>query len=178
MKDCSYNNFLPIIGTLIGVIVGFLLSIVYEIVKNKLSVKRKKRAIRNELNTNLGLIPQKIEHIKSLKKTLERQKILPCQNVHCTTYLYDFYIGDIGIQLTKDERENLHVIYESIRVVDKFLDDVFIQFINFRMSGQISKPFEFYIGMCEELINRCNLVQNLIKEYLDGNLRKITGNKF
>jgi hypothetical protein len=173
-----FDKFLLIIGTVIGAVTGFLLLAGYEIIKDNQSNKKKKNAIGNELNTNLGLISQKIDHLKNLKESLKEEKILPSQNVHCTTYLYDIYIGDIGGQLSKDERENLHVIYESMKVVDKFLDDMFIQFINLRMSGQLSEPFETYIGMCDGLIKRCNLIQNIIKEYLDGNPRKITDDKF
>ena len=172
------DKLLSIIGVLLGVIIGFLLSVIYEIVKDKQSSKKKKNVIRNELNTNLGFIPQKIDHLENLKKSLEEKTILPSQNVHCTTYLYDIYIGDIGGQLSKNERESLHVIYESMKVVDKFLDDVFVQFINLRMSEQLAEPFETYIGMCDGLINRCNLIQDLIKEYLNGNPRKITDEKF
>ena len=177
-----FDKLLPIIGTvsgaIIGAIAGFLLLAKHEIAKDKQSNERKKGAIRSELNTNLGLIPQKIDHLENLKKSLEEEKILPSQNVHCTTYLYDIYIGDIGGQLSKNERENLHVIYESMKVIDKFLDDVFIQFIDLRVSGQLSEPFESYIGMCDGLIKRCDLIQDLIKEYLNGNPRKITDDKF
>lgn len=173
-----FDKLLLIIGTVTGAVVGFLLLAGYEIVKDKQSNKRKKDAIRSELNTNLGLISQKIDHLKNLKESLKKEKILPGQNVHCTTYLYDIYIGDIGGQLSKDERENLHVIYESMKVIDKFLDDVFIQFINLRMSEQLSEPFGAYIEMCNGLIKRCNLIQDMIKECLSDNPRKITGDKF
>lgn len=158
---------------LVGVVIGFLLSVIWEIIREKLSIRKKRKAIENELRTNLGLIPQKIEHLNNLKDSLNKQRLLPSQNVHCTTYLYDLYIGDAGSCLSEDERGNLNVIYESIKVVDKFLDNVFKEFIGFKASQQLPEPFKAYAGMCEELIERCHLIQDLIREYLCGKPRKI-----
>ncbi|MDI6839561.1 MAG: hypothetical protein QMD71_01690 [bacterium] len=108
-----------------------------------------------------------------MKEALNKQRLLPSQNVSCITYLYDLYIGDVGPRLSEDERGSLNVIYGSIKVVDKFLENIFRELIEVKASEQLPEPFKAYAVMCEELIERCHLIQDLIKEYLEGKPRKI-----
>jgi len=169
MKFYERNEF----WALSGVIVGFLLSALWEIIKNKLSIHRKRKAIESELRTNLGLIPQKIDLLNKVKTSLDQETVLPSYTVHYTTYLNDHYIGNVGPHLTEDQRSCLHVIYESMKFVDRFLDSLFRDFIEFRSSGQLSEPFKAFSGMCEDLIERSNLTQEMIKEYLMGKPRKV-----
>ena len=160
--------------TLVGVIIGFLLSALWEVIKNRLSICKKRRAIENELRTNLGFIPQKIDILKKLEASLNQKRILPSDSVHYTTDLYDLYIGEVGLHLSEDQRGCLHVVYEHMKGVDRFLDSTFRDFIEFRASGQLSDPFEAFSGMCEDLIEKSNLTQDMIKEYLAGKPRKVS----
>ncbi len=170
MKFYERNEF----WALGGIIVGFLLSVLWEIIKNKLSIHRKRKAIESELRTNLGLIPQKIDLLNKVKTSLDQETVLPSYTVHYTTYLYDHYIGNVGPHLTEDQRSCLHVVYESMKFADRFLDSLFRDFVELRSSGQLSEPFKAFSGMCEDLIERSNLTQEMIKEYLMGKPRKVS----
>ena len=159
---------------LAGVALGFALSSLWEILRERLALRRKTKAIDAELKTNLGLIPQKIDHLANVQKALKAQAIVPGQNVHCATFLYDAHIGEVGYTLSQPSRESLHVIYESMKVIDRFLDDLFSDFIQSKASGQIAHPFEAYASMCSQLIERARLVNDMISEHLKGHPRKVT----
>ena len=59
---------------IVAVIVGFLLSVLWEIFKNKYSLCKKESAIRSELATNLGLLPQKIDILQQARNSFIDKK--------------------------------------------------------------------------------------------------------
>jgi len=92
---------------LLGVTLGFFLNIVCDKYKLVKSHKNKKEAIMDELSTNLGIIPQKIDILKQMQDALRKSSILPGDNVSFSSPVYNNYIGDITYKLSKSERENL-----------------------------------------------------------------------
>ena len=170
MKIYERNEF----WVIVGVIVGFLLSVFWEIGKNIYSLCKKRSAIESELRTNLGLLPQIIDILEQARDSFIHESVLPTHSVHFKTYAYNLYIGDVAPDLSAIQRENLHIINEKFRVVDNFLDNFFKEFLELRASGQLDDPFDAYKGMCEDLIANSNLLKELIDEYLAGNPRKVT----
>jgi len=158
---------------LLGVVLGFLLNLLRQEIKDKLARRSKRKSIESELSTNKGLVPQKIDHLKNIQQALDKKEIIPGDNVHFSTYLFDKHIGEIGQHLSNDRREVLHVIYGSMKIVDKFLDNLFSDFIDAKSSEQFQQPFSAYSIMCDGLIKRCKLIQEMIDEYLRGEFRKV-----
>jgi len=100
MKIYEKNEF----WIIIAVIVGFLLSTLWEIIKNKYSICTKRKSIQSELKTNRGLIPQKIDILNQAKSSLANKRLLPTTSVHFQTYLYDSYIAEEGLSLSACKR--------------------------------------------------------------------------
>jgi len=159
---------------LIGVTLGFTLNVLWQFFRSLINRRRKQKSIESEIGTNKGLIPQKIDHLKNIQHALEDKEIIPGDNVHFSSYLYDNHIGEIGQFLSTDQREVLHVIYGSMKIVDRFLDNLFSNFIEAKSSGQFQQPFSAYSIMCSGLIERCQLIEKFIEEYLNGEYRKVT----
>jgi len=159
---------------LIGVTLGFSLNVLWQYLRSLITRRRKRKSIESELGTNNGLVPQKIDHLKNIQQALENKEIIPGDNVHFSTYLYDNHIGEIGQFLSVEQREVLHVIYGSMKIVDRFLDNVFPSFIDANSSGQFQSTFSTYSIMCGSLIERCILIEKMISEYLLGEYRKVT----
>jgi len=177
MSILERNEFWIVIATIGGVVIGFFLSVVWEIIKENLSLRQKRKAIEHELRTNLGLIPQKIDILQQIIKSLNNKKLLPGTSGHHATYIYDTYISEVSMTLTEDQRDVLHIIYESLKQADKFLDNLYKEFIEIVSSKLLDHPFQDYAGMCNDLIARYKLVQDLINEYLEGKPRKISWNE-
>lgn len=169
MKFFQRNEF----WVITAVVVGFLLSTIWEIFKNKLSVRNKKKAIEQELITNLGFIPQKIDTLEQLRKSLQGNRVLDSETLPFTTYLYDQYIGDVASKLTNAERSSLHVIYENMKFIDRFLNNAFKEFIKWKSSHESQFPFDDYINKCDDVIKVCNLTREMINEHRDGNPRDV-----
>jgi len=159
---------------LLGVVLGFGLNALWQILRDGMGRRRRTRSIEAELRTNLGLLPQKIKHLQNAQRALDNRKLLAGDSVHFATYLYDTHIGEVAQHLSSTQREVLHVVYQSMRVVDTFLDDLVSDFVQKRSSGQLAKPFKAYAGMCAEMADRCRLVSTMISEYLAGEPREVT----
>lgn len=108
---------------------------------------------------------------------MNKKKLLPSASVHHATYIYDKHIHEVIPSLTAKERDVLHVIYENMKHIDKFLDNLYREFIEFSYSVQLYDPFQAYAGMCQDLIEVYHLTQNLIEEYLQGKPREISWNE-
>ena len=159
---------------LVGVALGFSLNAIWQLAREASNRRRLRRSIESELGTNLGLLPQKIDHLSKIQQALDQQRIIAGDNVHFATYLYDAHIGIVAQRLTSDQRAVLHVVYESMKVVDRFLDRIFLDFVQSKSSGQLAQPFEAYSSMCGEMRSRCELVKTMIEEYLAGKPRVVT----
>jgi hypothetical protein len=127
-----------------GVILGFVLSTYWDTYKSKKEFKEKREAVWNELKTNMGLIPQKIDVLNQIKGALSTESLLPGNSVLFSSHIYHSYIGDITSGLSKVERENLHVIYERLKIVDLFLNNFFDKYIQEKKSGVLNNQNENY----------------------------------
>ena len=159
---------------LMGVTLGFTLNVIWQYLRSLINRRRKRKSIESELGTNKGLIPQKIDHLKKIQEALENKEILPGDTVHFSSYLYDNHIGEIGQFLSTDQREVLHVIYGSLKIADRFLENFLSNFFEARSSHQFVSPFSTYSIMCSDLVERCQLIEEMIYEYLNGEYRKVT----
>lgn len=162
---------------ILGVLIGFLLSIGWDYLKSYKEYNKKRKAIIDELNTNIGLIPQKVNVIEQIKKSLSEELVLPGNSVSFSSHIYHNYIGDITSGLSKIERENFHVIYQRLKIVDLFLDEFFEKYKQDKESSAFRSLNEDYKNTCDDIIESCLVSQHLIECLIDGKPKKITWEK-
>lgn len=95
-------------------------------------------------------------------------------SVHFQTYLYNSYIGEVGTSLSACNRENLHIIYGTLKGIDISLDNFYREFLELSASGQLDDPFRTYINMFDDNIDSLTRTKGLIDDYLSGNPRVVT----
>lgn len=173
------TELIPYGASLIGVVIGALLSMWIFLWKERRNFINKKKAIENELKTNLGLLPQKIDTLQLIKENLKEEKILKGDSVSYSNKLYNSYIGDVGYKIKDLERENLHIIYGNLQQVDKFLNEFYTEIQTELNKEKYSKEkyskeivYNYYFSLCNEMIRNCLIVEELIENYLKGKPEK------
>ena len=164
---------IAVLGTLVGVALGFFLNFYWQKRRDEELLTKKRRAIERELHTNASLMPQKIDVLQKIRNELQKGKLLRGSSVRFPAHCYTNYIGEVSVLLTDGQRENLVVIYETLRIVDEFMDKLFSEYVEIYKSKALPDFRESYMGDLTSLIDGCSLVKELIEEYLAGKPRKI-----
>lgn len=173
LEQLSNNELKIIAASLSGVVLGFVLYVIKDWLTDRKIKNKQKNAVLNELRTNLGLIDQKKHILQQLYQALKNNRILNTLSPDYSTSLYDKYIGDIGIDLSKVELSCLHIIYEYFKLIDKYMNNFLKEFIENKNLGVIQNIYENYMNECKDVIDKCDLLKELVKEYLDGKPRNL-----
>ncbi len=164
---------IAVLGTLVGVALGFFLQSLSQKRRNKALLTKKCAAIKSELGTNAALIPERKTSLLEIQCGLRKGNLLRSSIVRFPMYCYLEYIGEVSVSLTSRQRENLVVIYETLRIIDEYMDRLFSEYIEMHKSKVIPSFREGYIGEIGNLVDECTLADTLIEEYLAGKPRKI-----
>ncbi len=158
-----------ILGTVIGVILGFLLNLVYDCFKHRFRIRRLKQALKDECRSLIKQIPQLIHIFQEIIKNLRKDKILPGESVHSLSTVYNSVIVEISPYLSLKERNVLHVIYERLRVGDEILENYMSILARELAEKFIQDPINLWISRMQDQIGSYNKVEELINSYLQGN---------
>jgi len=159
----------PYFWSLIFVLVGFLLGEGSRYFRYRSRLWKLKRIIKEELRSILAEIPLKKDIVQQIIAALEKHQVLPGLSVGIINTGYKQHIAELYEHFSFLERNCLHVIHEHLDINDKILflfEDKFKSAIQDKV---INKPFEFYKGYFKEILQSYDIVENLIKAYLDGN---------
>ncbi len=173
LEQLSNNELKIIAASLSGVVLGFLLYVFKDWLTDRKINNKKKSAILNELRTNLGLIGQKKDILNKLIIALKGGKISNTTSAGFSTSLYDKHIGDVGMDLNIIQLSCLHVIYEQLKFVDKYMNNFFNEYIEKSKSGILPNIFTDSMNECSDVIGICDLLNELIEGYLEGKPKDI-----
>ncbi len=151
-----------------GVVVGFALAEVSRLVRDLLRRRRRKRALRHELKSNLGLIPQKIDIIDQILAALKTGKVLPGACVPAMSKVFEEFGAELQPYLSEAERSCLHIIYGHLASVDRELHEFESRYITAVRDGVPSDPRHAFSLRLTNLRENCQTVQRLIGSYLEG----------
>ena len=165
---------IAVLGTLGGVALGFFLQFFFQKRRDEALLIKKRVAIESELGTNAALIPQKKDLLLNIQSKLRKGKLLRGSSVRLPAYCYLNYIGEVSVSLTNRQRENLVIIYETLRIIDDYMDHLHAEYLEMKQSVIGSSFHKSYIGEIGDLVDQCSLVEILIKKYLAGKPMKIT----
>lgn len=176
-------------GALGGVALSFLLQFFYQkgrdealMIKKRAAdealLEEKREAIESELGTNAALLPQKKDLLLNIQSMLSKGQLLRSPSVRFPAHCYLGYIGEVTVSLTTRQRENLVIIYETLRIIDEYMDHLFSDYMEMKRSGDVPNFRETYIGEIGDLADECSLVETLISKYLAGKPVKIKWDKW
>lgn len=159
--------------TILGVVLGFCLGELTAVLKDIRSRRKIMRSLKDELQSNVSIIAQKQDIIDKMIGALQNKQILEGQSLHAASLIYDVHLPLISKLLTPIQRDNLHVIYESLKVIDKFLDE-FEKNTKEDIDRQIMPdPWGTYQGKLGDLREKYNTLRSLIADYLNNKPRDV-----
>lgn len=159
---------MTVIGTLGGVVIGFFLQFFHQRGRDRALLTKKRRAIESELRTNAGMIPQKKDLLLKIQSELRKGKLLRGSSVRFPAYCYLDYIGEVSVLLTSRQRENLVIIYETLRIIDEYMDHLYSEYMEMKQSAIVPNFHKRYIGEIGDLVDQCSLAETLTEKYLAG----------
>ena len=113
------QEWIALIASLSGVVVGFLLSVGYQAITARLEIRRLKKALRGELRSIKFQVGQKEDVLRKMIAELGNGNILPGETVPIPDDVYSSGIYKLLPHLTAKQRNCLHVIYGHLRVADR-----------------------------------------------------------
>ncbi len=164
-------SFWSLIGVIIGVILGFLLGEVSRYIRYRLRIYKLKYIVKDELKSILAQIPQKKDIVNKIIVSLEKegsQEILSGLSVGIINTGYKQHIAELYEHLSLLQRNCLHVVHESLNIADKTLFSFENDFISALRENIIETPYTAYRGRFGDILKSYDVVEGLIKGYLDG----------
>ena len=155
-------------GAFGGVVLGFFLQFLYQKRRDEALLTKKRVAIESELRTNAVLIPQKKDLLLKIQSKLRKSELLRGSSVRFPAYCYLDHIGEVSVSLTSRQRENLVIIYETLRIIDEYMDHLHSEYMEMKQSANVPNFRRSYIGEIGDLVDQCSLAETLIEKYLAG----------
>lgn len=160
--------FRNLISVILGVILGFLLGEGSRYLRYWLRIRRLKRIVKEELRSILFQIPLKRDVVNQIITKLENQRILSGVSVGIINTGYKQHITELYEHLSFLQRNCLHVIHEHLNLADKTLFSFEHEIISAIREKIIKNPFETYKGRFQDILKSFDVVEGLIKGYLNG----------
>jgi hypothetical protein len=157
-----------IIG-LIGVVLGFCLSAVYEEWKSWKNRKELKAGLLEELRANLLMVPPKRDIVQQVIAHLNGGRLLPGNSAHFLMVFYKTHFPAIFPDLDIKERNSFHILYEYFRIVDWLLDNYSERILESIGTAKVDDYIRLYLAMMTDILNVLNLTEKLITKHLEGN---------
>ena len=153
---------------LIGVVVGLLIGEVIAYLRYRFRVQRLKKLIEEELWAIRAQIPQKKDIVEQILAALEKKTILSGVSIDIINTGYKQHIGELYEHLSLKQRNCLHVIHGHLESNDRILCSIEQDIIAVLHTKVLQDPFEAYRKRFCEILNNYDVVESLIRGYLDG----------
>ncbi len=159
--------------TLGAVLLGFMLGQGARYIEEEIRRRRAERFIKQELETNLAMIPQHLDRLVKMQKSAKQEELLFGEGVRFMTTAYEQGAELAFKRFSLLERDNLHFFYWYFRRTDEFMETYKDFALRMIESKHIKAPFAGFVGVIGDFINQMNLAQEMVKEFLDGKPRDV-----
>ena len=153
---------------LIFLLVGFSLGELSRIIRTWRRKSRLKKALRDELESNLLRVPDARDVISKMMDALRMGTYLPGQVVPAFRAVFDAHYPEIVDRFSQRERILIHYVYASLKIADGYLAGFAQQFKSDIAEGLHPDPFASHITLLGDVDNAYRVSAELITSYLNG----------
>lgn len=159
--------FWGIIGTVLGVVLGFFLNVAHSYYLRRKRICDLKKALRDECKSLVSQLPQLVDIYEQCVQKLNQGKILPGPAVSSLSTVYRSTISEIYPYLSLKERNLLHVVYERLRVGDEILQN-YVSILSRELQEPLIKdPIQGWIVRMNDQIDSYRIIEGLLKSYIN-----------
>lgn len=169
MRDISINEttvaWIGVIGALLGAIVGVILSTGFDSWKQWRRRVRLDRALDDELRSNLHVLPAKKDMMERCKNAIKGNNSFKTYSVPFLRAIYDGHLSELSASLNIKQRNLLHVIYVTCRVIDDELSKIAEQ-VDMASAASRESGVARYLAALHDFNPQFVRVEKLINSYL------------
>ena len=158
----------PWVIGLIGVVVGFVLHQLTELLKARRFVRTLQEVLEDELNTNLFQLEQKMALVHHMHEVLGEEPWLPDTSIPFASTVFDQHFAALLPALSHLQRDNLRHIYAHCKRLDARLLAFEQAYQEAWHHGMRVETTAAYGRTLADLLAHYRVVQDLIKAYLQG----------
>jgi hypothetical protein len=163
------REFWAVVGTLAGTILGFVLNQFSTSFRQWKERRRLKKALFDELETNLFQIDHKKDTLRNMIASLQKETILPGISVPCASAIYTAHFPAVVKHLQPIERDVIQNVYSRLLIDDSIMQNT-EQLLKVDLREKIvTHPWESHISKLNDIVEDYEIAQELIKSVLDGN---------
>ena len=169
---------IALISVLLGVIVGFVLNELSQIIKKRCLTKQLKAALLDELDSNFHQLDQKIDIAHQMKTSIQQGKFLPGMSVPFASSVYSHHFASILKDLAPIQRDNIRHIYSNLILLDEIIFSMESSYKEDIQGGTLADINSAYLGKIDDIIKNYHVLKQLIASYIEGNPKDIYYPKF
>jgi len=164
---------IALISVLLGVVVGFVLNELSQIIKKWCLRKQLKAALLDELDSNFHQLDQKIDIAHQMKTSIQQGKFLPSMSVPFASSVYSHHFASILKDLTPIQRDNIRHIYSNLILLDEITFSLETSYKEDMQSQILADISSAYLGKIDDIINNYHVLKQLIASYIEGKPKDI-----
>jgi hypothetical protein len=126
-------------------------------------------SLRDELDTKYFQLGHKKDTLNNIIKALDKNEIIPGTAVKTADAVFNNNAAALILILNPTERDVVQNVYSRMKIVDQFLENFEDRLIFFIKDKIVDHPFQIFITRVNEIIENCNIAQELIQSFLDNN---------
>ena len=154
--------------SLIGVVVGFLLSEGTQWLKRRAERRELHTALFAELRSIVRMAPSKLDILSQAGNSFSAARLMPTESTHFPAQAYSRLISVAPDVLTPEASDCLHVLYESLRIVDETMDGLERRFNEIAEIHSVGQAVGAATGRIRDLESAIDTCQTLAQSVLDG----------
>jgi len=158
---------------ILGTIIGFTLSELSNIIKNKVKNSNLKNLLMDEIDSNYYQINYKIKIIDNIIVVLQDKKFLSGKSVSFSSTAFTHHFASIIGAFTPIQRDNIRNVYNLLSKIDEILNDFDVNYLDDIDHLEIRKNSlsginKKHIAILNNLKDSLSMAQNLISKLKEG----------
>jgi predicted MPP superfamily phosphohydrolase len=153
--------------SLLGVLVGFILSEGTQLVKSKFSEKELREGLLAELQAITRMIPSRHDILLQAEHHLNNSHSMPTTSTHFPSSIYKKIIASNPNIISPKERDCLHVLYERLRIIDEAMDNFESRLTTISSAHSPSQAIKASLASVHDLQEALNVSSTLAKSVID-----------
>jgi hypothetical protein len=156
------------IWSLLGVVLGFALAEGAQWLKCHRLRNRLRKSLVAELQSITRMVPSKVDVLNQAESHFKAARVMSTQATRFPSDIYSRVIDEAPEILENWERDCLHIIYESLRVVDESMDSMEERFISINSSYSSEQAISASVGSIGDLKEALSRTSELTKSVISG----------